>query len=218
MSIQQGTETVAASKLISEELAKTFGKDSFQILSVDYVGPKVGRELRWKGTQAMLYSLIGILVYVAFRFEFRYALGAVFALFHDATICAGFYNVIQHDWSLAIIAALLTVIGYSNNDTIVVYARIRETVGRTRRGTLHEIINVSVNETLSRTLLTSFVTFVSLIFLYFFGAGILRDFSLVLLVGIIVGTYSSIYIASSFVLLYDDVRGKKSVQQEKMKK
>jgi len=220
LGLQQAKEdqkTVQESKLISDKLAETFGADSFQVLSINFVGPKVGKELRVHGVQALVYAMIGILVYVSVRFEFRYALGAVLALLHDSIISAGFYNVIQREWSLTIIAALLTIIGYSVNDTIVVYDRIRENVRKARRGTLGEIINQSLNETLSRTILTSFATMLAVLFLAIFGTGVIRDFSIIMLFGIVVGTYSSIYIASSLVLLYDDIRGRRSLDQERKK-
>jgi len=208
-------EKLRPATLIEDRFKKDFGENSFLVLNVEYVGPRVGRELREKGVQAMIYAMIGILLYVAFRFEFRYALGAVLALVHDTIITAGFYIFFHREWSLAIIAALLTIIGYSVNDTIVVYDRIRESIRRGRRGTFKEIVNRSINETLSRTVLTSFTTLLAVLFLYIFGGGVIRDFSLVLLVGIIVGTYSSIYIASSLVVFLDDLRAKRSKAKKK---
>jgi preprotein translocase subunit SecF len=214
LSEQEGNESAKTNKLISDKLAEKFGKDSFTVLEVNYVGPKVGKELRTRGIQALLYSMIGILIYVAIRFEFAYALGAVLALFHDTIISAGFYNCIQREWSLGIIAALLTIIGYSVNDTVVIFDRIRENIKKARRGTLGEIMNQSLNETLSRTILTSFATLLAVIFLAIFGSGVIRDFSIVMIFGIVIGTYSSIYIASSLVLVFEDVRNKRTAKEK----
>ena len=207
---QEGKETAAAGKLITDKLGEKFGEDAFQVLAIDYVGPKVGKELRMSAVKALVFAMIGILFYVSIRFEFRYALGAVLALFHDALISAGVYNVIQREWSLAIIAALLTIVGYSVNDTIVVFDRIRENVRKARRGSLREIVNQSINETLSRTILTNFATMLAVGFLAFFGSGVIRDFAIIMSFGMVVGTYSTIYIASSLVLLYEDVRNRGS--------
>jgi len=211
-------EEVKADKLITSKFSEGFGSEAFTILEVNYVGPKVGKELRERGAKALLYSLVGILFYVGFRFEFRYALGAVLALFHDAIISAGFYNLLQREWSLAIIAGLLTIIGYSVNDTIVIFDRIRETVRRTKRGNLKELINQSINQTLSRTLLTSLTTLMALVFLAVFGGGVIRDFSILMIFGLIIGTYSSIYIASSLVLLIEDIRLRRKGEEPKKEK
>jgi len=205
-----GSEKVQASTLIEEKLEEKFGAKSFQILDVEYVGPRVGKELQEKGIQAMIYALIGILLYVGIRFEFRYAFGAVLALIHDTVITAGIYVLFQREWSLAIIAALLTIIGYSVNDTIVVYDRIRENIRRGRVGDFPRLVNHSINQTLSRTVLTSLTTLMAVVFLYIFGGGVIRDFSLVLIIGIVVGTYSSIYVASSLVIFLQELRGAKS--------
>jgi preprotein translocase subunit SecF len=208
---EEDAGTVQAGKLIGEKLSGTFGKDSFQILAINYVGPRVGKELRVSGVKALIYAMLGILVYVAIRFEFSYALGAVLAVFHDAIISAGFYNLVQREWSLVIIAGLLTIIGYSVNDTIVIFDRIRENIKRGRRGNLRQIINQSINETLSRTILTNFATFLAILALTIFGSGVIRDFSVLMTFGMVVGTYSTIYIASSLVLVFEDLRGKKTV-------
>ncbi len=167
---------------------------------VEFVGPQVGDELRDKGGLAMLYALIGILIYVALRFEWRFSLGAVAALIHDVILVLGFFAITQVEFDLTVLAALLAVIGYSLNDTIVVFDRIRESFRRIRRGTSEIIINTSINQTLSRTLMTSLTTLLVLVALFLFGGEVIHAFSIALIVGVIVGTYSSIYIASSSLL------------------
>ncbi len=167
---------------------------------VEFVGPQVGDELTEDGGLAMLYALIGILIYVALRFEYRFAVGSVIALVHDVLITIGVFALFQIEFDLPVLAAILAVIGYSLNDTIVVYDRIRENFRRMRKGTPQEIINVSLNQTLSRTLVTSITTLVVLIALFLFGGEIIHGFALALIVGVVIGTYSSIYVASSAVL------------------
>ncbi|MCX8049792.1 MAG: protein translocase subunit SecF [Methylohalobius sp.] len=168
---------------------------------VEFVGPQVGEDLVEKGGLAMLFSLIGILIYVGWRFEYRFAAGAVLALIHDALITLGFFSLTGLEFDLSVLAALLAVIGYSVNDTVVVFDRIRENFRRMRRGEPLEIINASINQTLSRTLLTSGTTLLVVIALTLLGGEIIRNFSLALIVGIITGTYSSIYIASALLVL-----------------
>ena len=163
---------------------------------VEFVGPRVGKQLTEKGGLAVLYALIGILIYVAVRFEYRFAIGAVVALIHDVTITMGVFSLFQIEFNLNELAAVLAVIGYSLNDTIVVYDRIRENFRRLRKGTPETITNSSLNETLSRTLMTSLTTMLVLVALFLLGGEIIHGFSLALLVGIFVGTYSSIYVAS----------------------
>jgi len=210
LSAEVGPDSAKGSELIEQGLTKKFGRDAFQILSVNYVGPRVGRELQSRGLQAMIFALVGIMIYVGLRFEFSYGVGALASLIHDAIITAGCYVFFQREWSLSIIAALLTMIGYSVNDTVVIYDRIRENLKRARKGTLSEIVNISINETLSRTLLTNFTVMSVVLILFILNQGIIRDFSLVFIVGGITGTYSTIYIASSIVLLVEGFRGKKS--------
>ena len=167
---------------------------------VEFVGPQVGEELTEKGGLAVLYALIGILIYVSLRFEYRFALGAVVALVHDVTITLGFFSLFQFDFDLTVLAALLAVIGYSLNDTIVVFDRIRENFRKLRKGTPPEVINVSINQTLSRTIMTSLTTLLVLAALFVFGGEIIHAFALALIVGIVIGTYSSIYVASTVAL------------------
>jgi len=181
---------------IFHHLQGRFGKDNVSIISTDLVGPKVGAELRKKGLLAIVFALAGILIYVGYRFDYKFAPGAVIALAHDVIITTGFLIVLGREFSLTVIAALLTIAGYSINDTIVVFDRIRE--GKTKHAKLkiEDRVNRSINETLSRTILTSLTTLMVVVALLLFGGEILKDFSLALVAGIVVGTYSSMFIAS----------------------
>ncbi len=172
-----------------------------QMRRVEFVGPQVGDELANQGGLAMLYALFGILAYVAFRFEWRFAVGSVIALVHDVTITIGIFSLFQMEFTLTVLAAILAVIGYSLNDTIVVFDRIRENFRKLRKENPQEIMNRSINQTLPRTILTSLTTLLVLVSLYFFGGDIIHNFSVALILGIVVGTYSSIYIASPAVLM-----------------
>jgi len=177
------------------------GTGNFEIRRVDIVGPKVGSELREKGIMAMLIAVLGILIYVTFRFEWRFALASVFALIHDVTIALGALSLFSVDINLDILAALLTLLGYSLNDTIIVFDRIREGLRTLKSSVLKDVINESVTRTLSRTTLTSLTTFFVILTLFAFGGEIIHGFSFTLLVGVIVGTYSSIFVAS-VILIY----------------
>ena len=167
---------------------------------VEFVGPQVGEELTEQGGLAMLYALIGILIYVSFRFEYRFAIGSVVALVHDVILTLGFFSVTQLEFDLTVLAAILAIIGYSLNDTIVVFDRIRETFLKMRKGTSEEIVNRALNDTLSRTLMTSITTLLVVTSLFIFGGEVNHAFSIALLIGILIGTYSSIYIASNTIL------------------
>jgi preprotein translocase subunit SecF len=191
------------SATIKDALAKRFGKDTFEIRRTEMVGPKVGKDLRRKGLQAIIFALIGILIYISLRFKFRFAVGAVVALAHDVMITVGVFSLTNKEFSLPVLAALLTIVGYSLNDTIVVYDRIRENMGRMRREILEKTINISINETLSRTILTSFTTIIVVLILFLMGGGVIHDFTFALLIGIVVGTYSSIFVASPLVVLWE---------------
>lgn len=166
----------------------------------EYVGPQVGEELTEQGGLAMLYALIGILIYVALRFEYRFSVGSVAALVHDVMITLGIFSIFQFEFDLPVLAALLAVIGYSLNDTIVVFDRIRENFRRMRKGTPVEIMNVSINQTLSRTLVTSLTTLLVLGALFILGGEIIHGFAQALIIGVVIGTYSSIYVASTVTL------------------
>jgi preprotein translocase subunit SecF len=170
--------------------------DRVELRRVEFVGPQVGDELTNDGGLAMIYALVGILIYVALRFEYRFAVGSVAALVHDVIITLGVFSLFQLDFDLTVLAAILAVIGYSLNDTIVVFDRIRENFRKLRKGTPVEIVNISLNQTLSRTLMTSFTTILVLLALFFLGGELIHGFATALLVGIFVGTYSSIYVAS----------------------
>jgi preprotein translocase subunit SecF len=191
---------------IEESLTATLGKDSFEIRRVEVVGPKVGSDLTKKAILAIVFSWIGMLIYIAWRFEFRYGLGGILALFHDVIITVGVFSLLNKEFDLTIVAALLTIIGYSINDTIVVYDRIRENVRKNIKQSLADTINASINQTLSRTILTAFTVFLVVAVLFFFGGAVIHDFAFALLVGVIVGTYSSIFIASPIVLAFDRIK------------
>ena len=167
---------------------------------VEFVGPQVGDELTEDGGLAMLYALIGILIYVGLRFEYRFAVGSVIALVHDVLITIGIFSLLQVEFDLPVLAAVLAVIGYSLNDTIVVFDRIRENFRKMRKGDSIEIINRSLNQTLSRTLVTSFTTLLVLLALFIFGGEIIHGFAMALIIGVLVGTYSSIYVAGSAIV------------------
>lgn len=187
---------------IKSSMASTFPDNKFIVERVEQVGPQVGSELKSKATYAVIYALIGVLVYVAFRFQLVFAFGAVLAIFHDVVITLGIFSLTGKEISLTIIAALLTIVGYSLNDTIVVFDRIRENM-REAKGdaSLKDTINKSLNETLSRTVLTSLTTLLAVGSLYIFGGAVINGFAFALLIGVVIGTYSSIGIASAFVYI-----------------
>ncbi len=172
-----------------------------ELRRVEFVGPQVGDELTEDGGLAMLYAILGILVYVALRFEYRFAMGSVIALVHDVLITIGLFALFQIPFDLPVLAAVLAVIGYSLNDTIVVFDRIRENFRKIRKGDAVSIINTSLNQTISRTLVTSLTTLLVLSALFIFGGEIIHSFALALIVGVVIGTYSSIYVASTSVIL-----------------
>jgi preprotein translocase subunit SecF len=174
----------------------------YHILQTQMVGPKVGAELRNKAVYATLYALAGMLVYIAFRFEWIYGLGAVIAVFHDTLITIGLFSIFHEEITMTVIAALLTLVGYSMNDTIVIFDRIRENLKIMRREPLDSLMNKSINQTLSRTIMTSGLTFLTVIALFMFGGPVLHGFSFALVCGIIVGTYSSVFIACPIVLFW----------------
>ena len=183
----------------------------YHVMQVQMVGPKVGAELRNKAVLATLYALAGMLAYIAFRFEWIYGLGAVIACFHDTLITIGLFSLFNKEISMTVIAALLTLVGYSMNDTIVIFDRIRENLKMSRRESLEAVMNRAVNQTLSRTVMTSGLTFLTVIALFVFGGPVLHGFAFALVCGIIVGTYSSVFVASPIVLFwhnYSDVRRK----------
>ena len=181
-----------------------FFLSDFGVRNVEIVGPQVGAQLRKQALLATVYSLAGMLIYLALRFEWIYGVAAVVTVFHDTLITVGFFSLTKTDISLTVIAAILTLIGYSNNDTIVVFDRIRENIKLMRREKLSEIVNRSINQTLSRTILTAGLTFLTVLALFLFGGEVLHGFSLALVIGILIGTYSSIAIAAPILVAYQD--------------
>jgi len=221
-------EVVIRTKSSSKEVGKDVGdevrqllKDTgkFEVRRVDMVGPKIGGELKEKGLMAMVLAILGILIYISFRFEWRFALASVAALVHDVSIATGAIVLFNIEVNLDILAAILTLLGYSLNDTIIVFDRIREGIRTIKNPDLAAIINESVTRTLSRTTLTSLTTFFVVLTLFLFGGEIIHGFAFTLLVGIIVGTYSSIFIASPLLMwLGFDVKGFRAKEAEKLKR
>jgi preprotein translocase subunit SecF len=198
---QEGEE---ASALLSEEVFKALSEavgGQVELRRVEFVGPQVGEELREQGGLAVLFALIGILIYVALRFEWRFSVGAVAATLHDALFVVGVFSLFRIPFDLTVLAAVLAVIGYSLNDTIVIFDRIRENFRKVRKGTVIEITNMAVNQTMSRTIITGGTTLLVLIALYAFGGEALSGFSLALIIGVVVGTYSTIFVATATVIM-----------------
>ena len=181
-------------------LLEKSGGEGMQLRRVEFVGPQVGEELTEQGGLAMLIALGAILIYVSLRFQWKFSLGAVAALFHDVIITIGFFSVLGLDFDLTVLAAVLAVIGYSLNDTIVVFDRVRENFRTMRKGTAVQIFNASLNQTLSRTIITSLTTLLVLVSLFFLGGELIHEFATALIVGVIIGTYSSVYVASTSAL------------------
>lgn len=188
---------------IKKVLEEKNGFTGIIIERVEMVGPKVGKDLRMKALLSIVYAIIGIVIYISWRFEFQYAIAAIIALIHDVLVTMGAFSVLDKEFTLVIVAAFLTIIGYSLNDTIVVFDRIRENTRRKSKESLSDVINTSINQTLSRTLLTSGTTLLVVVALFFLGGEIIHDFSFALLVGVVVGTYSSIFIASVFLVYWE---------------
>jgi len=191
-------------KKIKGALSSEFPNDDFEIRRVEMVGPKVGKDLRQKALLSLFYAMLFMLAYIWWRFEFAFGMGAMIALIHDVLITIGVISITNTEFDLTIVAALLTIVGYSINDTIVVYDRIRENLKNMRRESYATIINKSINETLSRTILTSFTVFMVAVILLLFGGEVIHGFSLAMVVGVVAGTYSSIYIASPIVLFWEE--------------
>jgi len=192
---------------VIEVLKANVSLGPFTILSTEVVGPKIGEELKNQAIKAVLFALAGMLVYIAFRFEWIYGVAAVVAVFHDTLITIGLFSLFNKPISLTVVAALLTLVGYSMNDTIVVFDRIRENLKMVRRESLENVINLSINQTLSRTVLTSGLTLLTALALWLFGGDVLNGFSFALVAGIIVGTYSSVFIASPILVFWQNFRG-----------
>ena len=209
-------EEGATEKITNENLNKAISKaqaavkttyPDAEIRRIDTVGPQVGSQLKRNGILAVFYSLLCILIYIGLRFDYKFAPGAVICLFHDSVVTLGVFSLLQKEVNVSIMAAILTIIGYSLNDTIVVYDRIRENFTRFKDKAHGEMINKSINDTLNRTILTSLTTFLATLALYLFAGGVIEEFAFAMLIGIVLGTYSSIYVASPFILLLDKWRG-----------
>jgi len=190
-------------------LQEGFFLSNFGVRNVEIVGPQVGKQLQNQAYLAILYSLLGMLVYLWFRFEWIYGVAAVVTVFHDTLITVGAFSLTNKEISLTVIAAILTLVGYSNNDTIVVFDRIRENIKLLRREKLADIVNKSINQTLSRTILTAGLTFLTVLALYLFGGEVLHGFSFALVIGILIGTYSSIAIAAPILVAYQEWRSQR---------
>jgi preprotein translocase SecF subunit len=190
---------LAAVGEVKTALAERFGQD-IGYRRVEFVGPKVSEDLLWNGTQAMVYALLAILAYVWFRFEWQFAIGAVVALIHDAVTTIGVFALFGLEFNLTTIAALLTIIGYSINDTVVIYDRVRENLRRFKAMPLPELIDRSVNDTLARTVMTSLTTLLAILALVIFGGPVIRGFALAMMWGVLIGSYSTVYVAAPMVL------------------
>ena len=208
---RSGSKDIA--RTIIEQFEKDFGKNSFEVRSVETVGPKIGGELRRAAVLAVLVSLLLILIYISWRFEFRFGVGAIVPLFHDVLITLGLFAILNLEISLAVVAAFLTIVGYSLNDTIVVFDRIRENLKSRRRQKYDVVINESINETLSRTVITSLTTLIVVAALFFFGGEVIHNFAFALLVGVTVGTYSSIFVASPILVEWERRLEKRSAKR-----
>jgi preprotein translocase subunit SecF len=194
---------------VENALNANYHDSGFTIEEVDIVGPTAGKALQKQALWATLYSLLGMLVYLWFRFELIYGVAAVVAVFHDTLITIGAFSLTNQEITLTVIAAILTLIGYSMNDTIVVFDRIRENLALSRRESLHDVVNRSINQTLSRTVISSGLTFLTVLSLFVFGGEVLHGFSFALVIGILIGTYSSIAVAAPMLVAYQDWRAKR---------
>jgi preprotein translocase subunit SecF len=210
--LKSSENSSVAQQDIKSRLEKAFPGNTIEVRNVQVVGPKVGHELRTQAALSSLVALALLLIYISWRFEFKFAVGGIASLFHDTLLTIAFLTFFGYEFSLTVLAAILTLIGYSLNDTIVVYDRIRENLNKLRAMKLAEIIDLSINETLSRTVITSFTVFLTVLVLFIFGGPVLRGFSFTMLIGVVTGTYSSIYIAAPIVLEWAEktaIKGKK---------
>jgi preprotein translocase subunit SecF len=201
-SIKASGSDEGAKANIERTLKATFG-DKYKIERTDVVGPTIGEELRAKALVATIFGMLGILAYIAFRFEFAFALGAVVAVFHDVIVCTGVYLFMGHEINASTLAAALTIVGYSVNDTIVIFDRVREEILKSKKFEIVELINRCINATLSRTIITNLLTLLSALALLMYGGGAIADLSLYMVVGIMIGTYSTMFIASPIVIAWD---------------
>lgn len=193
---------------VTAALTEKFGKDAFEVLRTEMVGPRVGRDLRLRAILAVAFATIMMGAYIWFRFELRFGIGAAVALIHDVLITVGALSLLNYEFDLTVVAALLTIVGFSVNDTVIVSDRIRENMRKGRRDSLAKIINNSINETLSRTILTTGTAILVIVALYLLGGNVIHGFAFALLVGFMIGTYSSIYVASPIVLFFERGRAR----------
>jgi len=203
---EQGTDLDKAARTVVVAIDKA-GLGTYEMLSREIVGPVIGKDLQRKGIYATLASIGGILVYIAFRFRLSFAVGAVVATFHDVLVTVAFLTLFGYELSLNVVAAILTITGYSVNDTIVIFDRVRENQRSMRRDALAQIVNTSVNQTLSRTIITAGTTFLAVLALYVFGGEVLKGFAFTMLVGIVTGTYSTVFIAAAVAIIMSQMRG-----------
>jgi len=207
--VQESSENLdTLAGTIQASLEEKYGTGKLEIRRTEMVGPQVGKDLRNKGAQAVFFAIIGILVYITFRFEFRFGVGAIVATFHDVLITLGLMSLLNLEVDLTVVAGFLALVGYSVNDTVIVCDRIRENMGKLHNKPLAEVINRSINETLSRTIMTSGLTLLSVLALYTVGGSVIHNFAFVLMVGIIIGTFSSVFVASPILLFWEDWRNK----------
>jgi len=204
---ESGTELAGLGQRIRGQLDTVFGAGSYEVLRTESVGPRVGKELRRKAILAVLFSTLMMGSYIALRFEVRFGVGAAIALLHDVVVAAGALVIANYEFDLTIVAALLTIVGFSVHDTVIVSDRIRENMRKVRRRPLAEIINQSINETLSRTVLTTGTAILVIVALYLLGGSVIHGFAFALLVGFLIGTYSSIFVASPIVLAFERSKG-----------
>jgi len=203
---EQGASLEQGARTVVEAIDKA-GLGKYEMLSTEIVGPVIGKDLQRKGIYATLASIGGILVYIAFRFRLSFAVGAVVATFHDVLVTVAFLTFFGYELSLNVVAAILAITGYSVNDTIVIFDRVRENLRSMRRDSLAQVVNISVNQTLSRTIITAGTTFLAVLSLYLFGGEVLEGFAFTMLVGIVTGTYSTIFIAAAVAIIMSQVRG-----------
>lgn len=222
LAILSSWDQVAAAEGVSPEIATALEENArlgeIALLGAENVGPQIGQELRRKGILAVVLSMLGMLAYIWVRFELRFGIGAVVATFHDVIVVLGLYALMDYEFNLTTVAAFLTLVGYSVNDTVVIFDRVRENLRLTRREPLLEVINRSINQNLSRTVLTSGTTLLATGALLAFGGDVLRGFAFVLCVGIVVGTYSSIYVASPFTVLWEELSSRRAAGQKRPSK
>jgi len=205
---ESNSKTESLANNVQQALEGHYGAGTVDIRRAEMVGPQVGKDLRYKGMMAIVYSIIGMLIYITFRFEFRFGVGVVIALFHDVLITLAFFSVFNKEIDLTVVAAFLTIVGYSVNDSVIICDRIRENMVRHVGQKLDWIINRSLNDTLSRTVMTSGITLLSVLALYFLGGEVLSNFALAMIIGIIVGTHSSIFVAAPVILYFDKDKDK----------